>query len=165
MLALPGNVCYNTLVTMKCQKCEKRIPKAKVERARRVGTSPVYCSKSCRQAAKQQRYRDQTKGSLQDRINLRNLAAHGMIAAKLLREPRVMHIARENLTRWVKRNGPTPALEEWVRLLEGGNLEAILTALVRVDEEGMRLRSSSPFSGVLSDAERSLFFQTQSQKS
>lgn len=88
-----------------------------------------------------------------------------MIAAKLLREPRVMHIARDNLTRWIKRNGPTPALEEWGRLLDSGKVEAILTALLRVDEEGMRLRSSSPFAGVLSDEERKLFFEVQRKRS
>ena len=46
----------------------------------------------------------------QDRIHLRNLAAHGMIAEKLLRDPGVLEVVRENIRRWNESNGPMPAL-------------------------------------------------------
>jgi len=95
----------------------------------------------------------------QDRIHLRNLAAHGMIAEKLLRDPRVLEIARNNLKHWEARNGPSAATSEWARLLEEGNARMIVLSLLRVDEEGMRLRASSPFAGVLDEAERELVYR------
>ncbi len=82
-----------------------------------------------------------------------------MIAEKLLHDPHVLDIARDNIRRWVERNGPMEVLEQWARLIDSGDKVAILHALVRIDEEGMRLRSSSPFAGVLDDTERKLIFE------
>jgi hypothetical protein len=82
-----------------------------------------------------------------------------MIAEKILRDPRVLEIARGNLKRWGTLNGASATNSEWARLLEEGNARAIVIALLRVDEEGMRLRSSSPFAGVLDEAERELVYR------
>jgi hypothetical protein len=82
-----------------------------------------------------------------------------MIAEKLLQDPSILDIARENLERWQRQNGPSKPMEEWSILLESGNVRAIILALLRLDEEGMRLRSSSPFAGVLEDQERDLLFR------
>lgn len=95
----------------------------------------------------------------QARIHLRNLAAHGMIAEKLLRDPAVLEKARENLRRWEQQNGPSKSMEEWSLLLDSGNVRVIVLALLRLDDEGMRLRSSSPFAGVLNEEERDLLFR------
>lgn len=142
-----------------CQKCGKVIAHRKLEKGRRVGIVPVYCSEKCKNAAKQARHRQKVPITQQDRIHLRNLAAHGMIAEKLLHDPHVLDIARDNIRRWVERNGPMEVLEQWARLIDSGDKVAILHALVRIDEEGMRLRSSSPFAGVLDDTERKLIFE------
>jgi hypothetical protein len=82
-----------------------------------------------------------------------------MIAERLLHDASVLATARENLARWRETQGNTPALQEWQDLLETGDHRAILMALLRVDEEGMRLRSSSPFTNILSDFERHLVFE------
>jgi hypothetical protein len=82
-----------------------------------------------------------------------------MIAEKLLRDPMILGIARENLAHWIATGADSPAIREWQRLVESGDKSAIVAALLRVDEEGMRLRSSSPFTNVLSDEERLLIYQ------
>ncbi len=142
-----------------CQRCGRKIPKRRLENARRVGREPKYHSDRCQAAAKQERYRNQAPTALQDRIHLRNLVAHGMIAEKLLNDPSVLAIAQENLGRWREAHGDSPALQEWQQLLDTRDRSAILFALLRIDEEGMRLRSSSPFTNILSDFERSLIFE------
>ncbi len=142
-----------------CKKCGDSIPPVRIENGRRIGTLPEYCGTRCRNAAKQERHRHRAPVTRQDRLHLRNLAAHGMIAEKLLHDPDgVLGAARENIRRWRERNGVMPALQEWERLLETSDLSAIVSTLVRVDEEGMRLRSSSPFAGVLNEVERALVF-------
>lgn len=143
----------------RCQKCGRLIAPRKLDKGRRVGVVPAYCAERCKNAAKQARHRQKLPITRQDRIHLRNLAAHGMIAEKLLRDPHVLDIARDNIRRWVEQNGPTEALEQWALLIESDDRAAILHALLRVDEEGMRLRSSSPFAGVLDDTERKLIFE------
>jgi len=142
-----------------CWRCGRKIPTRRVENARRVGREAQYDTDRCQAAAKQARYRRRSPTAPQDRIHLRNLAAHGLIAEKLLHDPSIVEIARENLARWHEAQGDMPALREWQALLESGDRLAILRALLRVDEEGMRLRSSSPFAGVLSDFERGLVFE------
>lgn len=142
-----------------CQRCGRQIPKRRIENALRVGAVAKYHSDRCQAAAKQERYRKQLPTTPQDRIHLRNLVAHGMIAEKLLRDPTVLVTARENLRRWSERTGDTAAFKEWQSLLESGDQHAILLALLRVDEEGMRLRSSSPFTSILSEAEHQLVYE------
>jgi len=143
-----------------CSKCGRAIPEKRTANAKRVGAVASYCSKKCQNAAKQARHRQRTPGTAQDRIHFRNLAAHGMIAEKLLRDPRVLNIARDNLKRWSERNGLSPAMGDWNRLIDGGDVHAVITALLRVDEEGMRLRSSSPFAGALDKEERELLYRS-----
>jgi hypothetical protein len=141
-----------------CQWCGRKIPAARVENARRVGRVAKYHSERCQNAAKQDRYRKQAPTTPQDRIHLRNLAAHGMIAEKLLRDPSIIAVAQQNLDRWRETRGDSPAIQEWEALLTSGDRGAILLALLSVDEVGMRMRSSSPFTGILTDSERGLIF-------
>jgi hypothetical protein len=82
-----------------------------------------------------------------------------MIAEKILRDPRVVEDARSALERWRATSGETPALREWAKLLESSDARDIVSLILRVDEEGMRLRSSSPFAGALDPAERDLIFK------
>ena len=76
-----------------------------------------------------------------------------MIAAKLMRDPTLLEIARANVRRWTERNGATPAIGHWQELLDRNDLAELLYAMLRVDDEGMQLRSSSPFAGVLDQFE------------
>ncbi len=79
-----------------------------------------------------------------------------MIAEKLLQDPQILKVARDNVERWQRQNGPSAAMEEWSKLLAEGNVRAVVLALLRLDDEGMRMRSSSPFVGVLDVVERDL---------
>jgi hypothetical protein len=51
------------------------------------------------------------------------------------------------------------ALQEWEEIISEGSLEEILGKLVEDTEDGRRRRQSSPFSGILSPAERREIFE------
>jgi hypothetical protein len=88
------------------------------------------------------------------RLELRSLAMHRAIAAKLREQPELVDVARANLARWAPTAGRSiPYLEEWRRIL-AEPVEAI-AALIEEDSERMTaLRQSSPFAGILSPRER-----------
>ncbi len=86
-------------------------------------------------------------------VDLFSLALHLAVAEKLRRNPQdVLRIARNNLARWSKNKNS--ALLEWQNILEIKTPEEIVKIITEDTDEGQRLRSSSPFAGVLSDAER-----------
>lgn len=76
----------------------------------------------------------------------------------IAREAEVLQIARENLDRWLKSesfaDGEGFALLEWQEILKNSTPEKIRKIITADTDEGQRLRSSSPFVGVLSEAER-----------
>lgn len=88
-------------------------------------------------------------------LDARSLALHCAIAQKISRNPELLSIARENLDRWVaKTDTGTPRyLKAWRRVLERPWSE-IAGLICSMNEEATRLRSSSPFAGVLSAEER-----------
>ncbi len=51
-----------------------------------------------------------------------------------------------------------PAIREWERILNYQSNEQILAILEGDSEESARLRSSSPFTGILTDGEREQIF-------
>jgi hypothetical protein len=87
------------------------------------------------------------------------LEYHREIAKRLLAAPEVVLAkARGNLERWMSAYGSgspdAGCFEEWWRLLET-RTAAELAALITDDsDEGQRLRSSTPFTGLLSPEER-----------
>lgn len=86
-------------------------------------------------------------------IDLFNLTLHRAVAEKLRREPEnVLQIARGNLEKWLKNKNP--ALLEWQTILDAETPEKIIKLISQDTDEGQRLRSSSPFAGVLSETER-----------
>lgn len=86
-------------------------------------------------------------------VDLFNLMLHRAVAEKLRCDPEsVLQIARENLQKWLK--DKNPALLEWRKILETETPEAIIKIISQDTDEGQRLRSSSPFAGVLSETER-----------
>lgn len=86
-------------------------------------------------------------------IDLFSLMLHRAVSEKLRRNPeKVLRIARTNLKNWLK--DKNPALLEWQNILENKTPEEIIKIISADTDEGQRLRSSSPFAGVLSEAER-----------
>lgn len=84
-----------------------------------------------------------------------SLRLHREIAERLRRNPNeILHIAKENLNRWLAAQGDVAALLEWKNLLENVASERLIKIITQETEEGQRLRSSSPFAGILSEAER-----------
>jgi len=86
-------------------------------------------------------------------IDLFNLMMHRAVAEKLRHEPEnVLQIARDNLNKWLK--AKNPALLEWEKILDTETPEKIIKIISQDTDEGQRLRSSSPFAGILSEFER-----------
>jgi len=88
-------------------------------------------------------------------IEARSLAMHCLIAQKIGRDPRLLEVARRNLAAWSARyGGNSPhALEEWRAILTRPWPE-IAALITDAGEAATRLRQSSPFAGVLTQAER-----------
>lgn len=89
------------------------------------------------------------------RLEARSLALHCLAARKIDRDRRLLEIARRNLRRWLReRSNRAPrALLEWDALLRRPWRE-IAAVITDPGENGARLRQSSPFAGILTDAER-----------
>lgn len=87
-------------------------------------------------------------------IDLVDLAMHRAIVRKIRREPNLYNRARRTLARWerVKRACPPP-LREWKLILRDNDRNAVFRILTRTDDEGDRLRSISPFRGILTQRE------------
>ena len=84
-----------------------------------------------------------------------SLRLHQEIAERLRRNSsEILKIARKNLNRWLAAQGDVTALHEWKSLLENSSLENLIVIITETTDESQRLRSSSPFAGVLSNAER-----------
>ncbi|MBE7500500.1 MAG: hypothetical protein HS113_09390 [Verrucomicrobiales bacterium] len=85
-----------------------------------------------------------------------NLEMDRRVAAKIRQDPSLVSIARANLQRWMERDEGFvhPVHGEWLdilRFLEPGELaDFIESDTPKAD----RLRQSSPFTGILSEAER-----------
>ncbi|MGH8171859.1 MAG: hypothetical protein ACREPX_01850 [Rhodanobacteraceae bacterium] len=91
-----------------------------------------------------------------NRIDRQVAAMHRVIAARIRGgDATILEKARANLERWRQQfGGALPkAYEEWVVLLEG-DFEGVMHVLENNDENSIRVRSSSPFTGILSPAER-----------
>ncbi len=86
-------------------------------------------------------------------VDLFNLMLHRAVAEKLRQHPaEVLQVAQNNLNRWLKNENS--ALLEWRKIIETCTTEEIIKIISQDTDEGQRLRSSSPFAGVLTEAER-----------
>jgi len=83
-----------------------------------------------------------------DRANLEHDRA---TAAALRRHPKLIEIARDNLTRWLGQDGEAahPALVVWKDILFFLRPEQIADFLESETPKASRLRQSSPFIGIL----------------
>lgn len=83
------------------------------------------------------------------------LRLHRAVVRHLRADPeRVLRIARQNLERWIQRNGPQRYYLEWQEILETHSVEEIIRLLLADGDRGQHLRQTAPFAGVLSADER-----------
>lgn len=87
------------------------------------------------------------------------LAYHRAVADRLRAKPSaVLEHARRNLDRWTEGDafgpGELASLDEWRRILDEADVNRLVEVITDVSDEGQRLRSSSPFVGVISPEER-----------
>lgn len=93
----------------------------------------------------------------------RSLEMHRLIATKLEADPSLVDRARSNISRWKNQRGLTPAYSEWEEVLSSG-MERIFHVLTCEDQASARLRSSTPFTDILSDTERIQLFNRWKNK-
>jgi hypothetical protein len=88
-------------------------------------------------------------------LDARSLAMHCRIVQKISRDPRLLDKAKANLSRWsAKIDGPKPHyFKEWREILDKPWL-TIAEMMTSMSEDATRLRSSSPFAGILNEKER-----------
>lgn len=98
------------------------------------------------------------------RLDERSLAMHRLVARKVLADPALLDRARENVRRWQKTDGsPSLALSEWENIL-AGPVDQVARFLVEPSERATRLRQSSPFAGILTEAERQTIYESYSTR-
>jgi hypothetical protein len=93
----------------------------------------------------------------QQQIDKFLLAAHRLAMTRLRAEPARIEPVRAQLARWREQSGPTrsdPYWDEWQVLLSG-SLEEVERVVCADDEHGAVLRSVSPMSPLVTQAERS----------
>ena len=89
-----------------------------------------------------------------------NLRLHEEVAKCVRANPAMLDRARANIARWKQQpgwSGPRD-LDVWSAIL-AGPLEGVLSAMVARTEEGDRLRQSSPFCGIITQARRMEIFR------
>lgn len=96
-------------------------------------------------------------------VDLFSLTLHRAVAARMLSdERRVLKAAKSNVDRWLSHRDSTDegseALLEWKAILENSTPNEIIRIISEDSHEGQRLRSSSPFSGILTQNERKEIF-------
>ena len=87
------------------------------------------------------------------------LAYHLAVVERLRERPdAVVEHARRNLNRWLEGDafgpGARQSVEEWLKILDGSDVERLTRIITDLSDEGQRLRSSSPFVGALTPEER-----------
>ena len=98
------------------------------------------------------------------RLDERSLALHRLIARKLLADPALLDKARDNLRRWQESGDSTSlAFAEWAQILTSP-VDQVAQLLVERSERATRLRQSSPFCGILTEAERRAIYESFSTR-
>lgn len=98
------------------------------------------------------------------RVDERSLAMHRLVAGKVREDPALLDTARENRRRWRKTEGhPSLTLAEWADILSGPAAQ-VARFLVERSERATRLRQSSPFAGILTEAERQTIYGSYSAR-
>jgi hypothetical protein len=94
------------------------------------------------------------------RLDERSLALHRRVAEKILADPALLGTARANVLRWQAASAtPLPALSEWESILDEP-VEEVAALLTERSERAARLRQSSPFTGIITEAERQAIYES-----
>jgi hypothetical protein len=81
-----------------------------------------------------------------------------LVARKIENNPELLEIAISNIDRWKEQNNfPQPYLDEWKKHISLG-LNHLIAFLISESDEAQRLRSSSPFVGIVTTEERDEIF-------
>ena len=86
--------------------------------------------------------------------DLISLALHRAVAFRLHSNPNLIQKAKSNLNGWLSKNPNVQAWLEWQTILENESLKSVLEIITAETDEGQRLRSSSPFVGIVTKEER-----------
>ena len=98
--------------------------------------------------------------NIQRRSDERSQMLHKEISKKLKSNPSLWDIPKKNITKWKKSSGKlAPAFIEWDHILNTKTKKQIVSILESSSEEAVRLRSSSPFTGILTENERKKIFE------
>lgn len=95
-----------------------------------------------------------------ERLDARSLALHRLIADKIRQDVSLLEVARGNIARWQAESGQTgdpSSHAEWLVLIDGP-VDQLLSVLEGQDQRATRLRQSTPFTGILTPAERDAVF-------
>ncbi len=98
--------------------------------------------------------------NMQKRADERSKMLQLLIAKKLRKNPELWEIPMNNIGRWKKAmRNPAASMLEWEKIFRKYGKQKILRILEGDSEESIRLRSSSPFTGILSERERMAIFE------
>jgi len=91
--------------------------------------------------------------------DFRSLQMHRIVGQRLRAAPAlVVNQAIGNLTRWKQQGAWCSALDEWEQLLADsqatGDIGPLLAVIGGTDQRATRLRQSTPFPGIVTEAER-----------
>jgi hypothetical protein len=93
----------------------------------------------------------------QQYIDYLTLMYHREIAERLRTDPEsVLNRARNNLKRWMSAHEGTSserALKEWQELIDTLSVPELIAVITEDSDNGQRIRSSTPFMGILSETE------------
>ena len=88
-------------------------------------------------------------------IDRRVLDLTRITVARIDNDPSLVRIGLENIERWTRQRGHLPRCHvEWKALIERHPWEHLRELLLDESDEGQRLRSSHPFKGLVTEAER-----------
>lgn len=97
--------------------------------------------------------------NLQERSDKRSLALHRAVVKRLGEKPELWAIALQNIERWTDKNGGIPmSFKIWKDILETTPREDIIKLLLSRSQRAKQLRSSSPFTGIISKEQRNRIF-------
>ena len=99
------------------------------------------------------------KMNMQERSEKRSLALHRAVVRKLCKHPDLWEKPLKNIKQWTENDGSLPVpFMVWKEILETWTHEAIIKLLVSRSQRATHLRSSSPFTGIISQEERKRIF-------
>lgn len=96
----------------------------------------------------------------EDVVVKRSLALHRAVVQQLREDPSLWAIPLQNIQRWTEQSGRIePVYEVWKDILTSWPQEKIVKLLLSRSQRAALLRSSSPFTGIISADQRNRIFE------